>query len=450
VSASAPARVVILGGGFAGLSAARRLERALGADDRVEATLVSAENYLLFTPMLAEATTGELAPTHIAAPLREVLRRVRVRQGVAVGIDLARREVTARHGATGSQWCEPYDHLVLALGSVTSFHHVEGAAEHALGFKSLADAVGIRTRLIDCFEQAAIETDGATRRALLTAVVAGGGYSGVELAAALHDFLQRTRRFYPALAGEPVRLVLAHHGERLLEELSAPAAAYTLALLRRRGIDVRLSTGATRVAEDEVELSPGGRLPSHTVIWTAGVAPSPFVETLPVPLDHRGAVIVDEHLAVPGHPGLWALGDCARVPDREGGSYGPTAQNAEREGPVVADNVLASLQGRALRPFHYRSKGAMASLGRRRGVGDVLGVRFSGVLAWLLWRTVYWGKLPGLDRKARVGMDWLLDVAFPPDVISPLREPLRSARGSACAGPPTPPVPAAGPGAGAR
>ncbi len=440
-----PARVVILGGGFAGLSAARRLERALGPHDRVEVTLISAENYLLFTPMLAEAATGELAATHIAAPLREFLRRVRVRQGVAVEVDLARREVTARHGATGSRWAEPYDHLVLALGSVTSFHHVEGAAEHSLTFKSLADALGIRARLIDCFEQAAIETDGAARRALLTAVVAGGGYSGVELAAALHDFLQRTRRLYPLLADEPVGLVLAHHGERLLEELSTPAAAYTLALLRRRGIDVRLSTAVTRVGEDGVELSPGGRLPSHTVIWTAGVAPSPFVETLPLPRDHRGAVIVDEHLAVSGHPGLWALGDCACVPDREGGRYGPTAQNAAQEGPVVADNVLASLRGRALRPLHHRSKGMLASLGRRRAVGDVFGVRFSGVLAWLLWRTVYWGKLPGLDRKARVGMDWLLDVIVPPDVVSPLREPVRS-----CAGPPTTTMPAAEPGAGAR
>lgn len=446
----APARVVILGGGFAGLSAARRLERELGPDDRIAVTLISAENYLLFTPMLAEATTGELAATHIAAPLRDFLRRVRVRQGVAVEVDLARSEVTARHGATGSRWCEPYDHLVLALGSVTSFHHVEGAAEHSLTFKSLADAVSIRARLIDCFEQATIETDGAARRPLLTAVVAGGGYSGVELAAALHDFLQRTRRFYPSLADEPVRLVLAHHGDRLLEELSAPAAAYTLALLRRRGIDVRLSTRVTRVAEDGVELSPGGWLPSHTVIWAAGLAPSPFVETLPLPRDHRGAVIVDEHLAVPGHPGLWALGDCARVPDRGGGSYGPTAQNAEQEGPIVADNVLASLRGRALRPLHYRSKGMLASLGRRRAVGDVCGVRFSGVLAWLLWRTVYWGKLPGLDRKARVGMDWLLDVVFPPDVVNPLCEPVRPAPGSACVRPPTTTIPAAEPGAGAR
>jgi NADH dehydrogenase len=434
VTGPAPARVVILGGGFAGLSVARRLERTLGIRDRIEVTIISAENYLLFTPMLAEAATGELASTHIAVPLRDFLRRVHVRQGRAVEVDLARRQVTAQHGATGSRWCEPYDHLVLALGSVTSFHHVEGAAEHSLTFRSLTDAVGIRTRIIDCYEQASIETDGAIRRALLTVVVAGGGYSGVELAAALHDFLRRARRFYPALTAEPVRLVLAHRGERLLEELSAPAAAYTLALLRRRGIDVRLSTGVTRVAEDGVDLSPGGRLAARTVIWTAGVAPSPFVQALPVARDHHGAVLVDEHLAVPGHPGLWALGDCARVPDRGGGAYAPTAQNGEQEGPVAADNVLASLRGGGLRAFHYRSKGMMASLGRRRGVGEVFGLRFSGVPAWLLWRTVYWGKLPGLDRKARVGMDWLLDVVFAPDVVSPLGEhvpPVRGARPAA-------------------
>lgn len=303
MSASAPARVVILGGGFAGLSAARRLERALGADDRVEATLISAENYLLFTPMLAEATTGELAPAHIAAPLREVLRRVRVRQGVAVGIDLARREVTARHGATASQWCEPYDHLVLALGSVTS----STTSREPPSMPSGSSHSPMRWA-----SGRGSSTASSRRPSRPTAPRAGHCSPRWSPGAATRasSWPPRcttscsARRFYPALAGEPVRLVLAHHGERLLEELSAPAAAYTLALLRRRGIEVRLSTGVTRVAEDGVELSPGGRLPSHTAIWTAGVAPSPFVETLPVPLDHRGAVIVDEHLAVPGHPGL--------------------------------------------------------------------------------------------------------------------------------------------------
>jgi NADH:ubiquinone reductase (H+-translocating) len=418
VSVRPPTRVVILGGSFAGLAVARHLEAALPKDGSVEVTLVSRDNYLLFTPMLAEVAAGELPPGHVAAPLRGFLRRVRVWQAEATALDLGRRQVTVQYAASEAERTLPHDQLILALGSVTSYHGVEGAAEYSLPFSSLADAAAIRARLIACFEQAAVEDDAATRRALLTFVVAGGGFSGVELAAALGDFLRETRRYYPTLAGEPLRLLLAHHGARLLEELDGASAAYTLSLLRRRGIAVRLGTGVTRVARDRVELSPGGEVPTHTVMWTAGLAPSPFVAALPLPKDRHGAVIVDEHLAVSGHPGIWALGDCASVPNPRGGSYGQTAQNAEREAPVVAHNVLAALRGAPLRAFTYRPMGMLASLGHHTAVGNVFGLRFAGPVAWLLWRSVYLAKLPGLDRKARVGLDWALDFLFPPNVLN--------------------------------
>jgi len=449
-----PPRIVILGGGFGALNVARHLEAALRADDRVEVTLISRENYLLFTPMLAEVAAGALSADHAAVPLRSFLRRVAVRQGEATGADLDQRTVTMRHSATGQAVTVPYDHLVLATGAVTSYHHVPGATEHTLGFKTLADAAAARGRVIDCFEQAAVESDSTARRGLLTFVVAGGGYTGVELAAALADFLRDLRRYYPALTRERLYLVLAHHGQRLLEELDEADAAYTLRLLRRMGIAVRLGTGVSAVAADSVELSPGGTLPTRTVFWTAGVAPSPFVGALPLPKDAHGAVIVDEHLAVPEHPGIWALGDCAHVPNRQGGTCGPTAQNAEQEAPVVAHNILASLRSEPLREFDYTSRGMLASLGHQTAVGEVFGRRFSGLPAWLLWRTAYLAMLPGMDRKARVAMDWLLDLLLPPDIVNSLH-PSRIAAplavtGSESAAPPSPVAPpAAAPGAAA-
>ncbi len=419
MSARQPTRVLILGGGFGGLSAARHFEKTLPTDGSIEVTLVNRDNYLLFTPMLAEVAMGEVNPTHIAVPLRAFLRRVSVRQAEIVGIDLDQRRVTTYSEAADETDELSYDHLILALGSVTSFHHAVGADTYAYPFKHLGDAPRIRDRVLDCFEQAAQDDNPDHRRALLTFVVAGGGFSGVELAAALADFMRETRTFYPSLAGEKLHLVLAHHGQRLLEELDESSAAYTLRLLKQAGIAVRLGTAVCNVAADAVELEPGGKIPTRSVFWTAGVAPSPLVQALPVPKDRHGAVVVDGHLAVQGRPGLWAIGDCASITNpREGGTYAPLAQNAEREGPVVAHNVLATLRGEPLRTFDYRLLGTFASLGQKSAVGRILGHKFSGFPAWLLWRSVYLAKLPGWDRKARVGTDWLLDFVLPADVVA--------------------------------
>jgi NADH dehydrogenase len=413
-----PTRVVILGGGFAGLETARQLECSLAADRQVAVTLISRDNFLLFTPMLAEVAVGAVAPSHVAVPLRSFLRRVQVWQAEVGAIDLDARVVTARHATTGHEHRVPYDQLVLALGAVSSYHGVPGAAEHTLGFKTLADAAQARARVVDCFEQAALESEAAVRRALLTFVVAGGGYTGVELAAALADFLRELRRYYPPLARERLHLVLAHHGPRLLEELPEAAAAYTLRLLQREGIAVRLHTAVSRVAADHVELQPGGTLPTYTVFWAAGVAPNPLVEALPLPKSPHGAVAVDRYLAVPGHAGVWALGDCAAVPNPRGGTYGPTAQNAERQAAVVAHNLLATLRGAPLRPLDYQPLGMLASLGRHRAVGRIGRWQFAGFSAWLLWRTVYLAKLPSADRRLRVGLDWLADLLLPPDIVN--------------------------------
>jgi NADH:ubiquinone reductase (H+-translocating) len=418
VTATQPTRIVILGGGFAALATARHLQAAMPTDGTVEATLVSRENYLLFTPMLAEVAVGKLEPRHIAVPLREFLRRVGVWQAETVAVDLERRVVQVRHIAAGHTDELPYDHLVLALGSETTFHHVPGAAQYALPFKRLADAARIRDRVVDCFEQAAVDPHPDNRRRLLTFVVAGGGFSGVELAAALADFLREMRCYYPSLAGEPIRLVIAHHGQRLAEELSENASAYILDYFRRQRVAVRLGCGVVRVNPDSVELTPGGTIATHTVLWTAGVAPNALVAALPLPKDHHGAVMVDEHFAVQDHPGLWAIGDCAHVPNPHDGTYAPLAQNAEREGPVLANNILASLRGEPLRTFDYQLIGTFASLGTYSAVGQVFGHVFSGLPAWFLWRTVYLTKMPGINRKLRVGLDWLADIFLPADTVS--------------------------------
>jgi NADH dehydrogenase len=457
MTASAPTRVVILGGGFAALSAAQEFEKLLPGDDSVHVTLVSRENFLLFTPMLAEVAVGSLEPRHIAVPLRDFLRRVRVWQAETVGIDLERRVVRVQYRAAGHTAELPFDQLVLAMGSETSYHAVPGAAEYTLAFKRLSDAVSIRDRVVDCFEQAAVETNPQVRRALLTFVVAGGGFSGVELSAALADFLREMRRFYPTLAGQPVRLVLAHHGHRLVEELSEQAAAFTLDFLKRQGVAVRLGTGVSAVTANSVELQPGGTVSAATVMWTAGVAPNELVASLPLPKDHHGAVIVDQHFAVQDHPGIWAIGDCAHVPNAQGGTYAPLAQNAEREGPVLARNVMASLRGQPLETFDYKLLGTFASLGSRSAVGEVFGHLFSGLPAWFMWRTVYLAKMPGLDRKVRVGLDWLADFVLPADgatasfrLASPARRTAPTAAAAATASPAPPtaassPAPAAPP-----
>jgi NADH:ubiquinone reductase (H+-translocating) len=414
-----PTRVLILGGGFAGLSAARAFERQLREHRRSVVTLVSRDNYVLFTPMLAEVASGEVDSSHIATPTRAFLRGVHARQGEVVAIDLEQHCVQLFSPAVQDQTLLPFDQLILALGSVTTFRHAPGAAEHSFPFKHLGDAQRIHDRVLDCFDWAAAQSDPAQRRALLTFVVAGGGFAGSELAASLADFVRDALRFYPRVMGESARVLLVHHGARLVEELPESASAYTHQRLQQQGVDVRMRTAVTEVTASCVMLQPGGMVLTRTVLWTAGVAPNPVLADLDLPKDKHGAIVVDAHLRVPGRPELWAIGDCASIPDTgTGGTYGPLAQNALREGPVVAHNVLATVEGSELQTLNYHPQGLFASLGTRHAVGEIYGRQISGLLAWFLWRTVYLSKLPGLDRKIRVGSDWLLDLLFPPDLIA--------------------------------
>jgi NADH dehydrogenase len=421
--------IVILGGGFAGMTTAENLERVFGADPSVAFTLVSETNALLFTPMLAEVAGSSLEPTHISTPLRTSLRRTQVVRGKTTQIDLQNRRVTValdprKTGSSGAQEIR-FDHMVLALGSVSNYFGNENIRRLAFDFKSLLDAMRIRNHVIDMFERADREPDATKRRELLTFVIAGGGFAGVELAGALNDFARGMLADYPNLSAEDLRIILAHAGGRILPELSEPLAAYALERMTERGVTFKLNTRLTDARPGVVVLASGEEINAQTLVWTAGTTPNPLLKTLPLEFNKRGAVIVKSTMAAPGHAGLWALGDCAEVPDaRNGKPCPPTAQFALRQARTLARNIHASVKGKPLAPFHFDSLGALCVVGHHTACAELSvpfarskSVRFSGLLAWLMWRGIYLSKLPGLERKARVLTDWVIELFFPRDIV---------------------------------
>jgi NADH:ubiquinone reductase (H+-translocating) len=425
-------RIVILGGGFAGVTTAENLEKLFGADPSVSLTLVSDTNALLFTPMLAEVAGSSLEPTHISTPLRTSLRRTQVMRGRVSQVDVHARRVMLSvdepgggHEPSASDRELAYDHLVLALGGVSNYLGLRNVERLAFDFKSLRDAMRIRNHVIAMFERADAEPDPARRSELLTFVVAGGGFAGVELAGALNDFARGMVADYPNLRGDDLRIVLVHSRDRILPELSESLAAYALERLRARGVTFKLETRLADAQEGVVILSPDEQIRARTLVWTAGTVPNPILATLPVPRDKRGAVVVDGTMAVAGHPGLWAVGDCAALTDaRTGQRCPPTAQFALREGRTLAGNIHAACRGETPRPFHFNALGVLCVIGHHTACAELAvpfgrgkTVRFSGLLAWLMWRTIYLSKLPGLERKVRVMTDWTIELFFPRDIV---------------------------------
>ena len=416
-------RIVILGGGFAGMRTAVSLEEQLRGDRPVSITLVSETNALLFTPMLAEVAGSSLEPSHISTPLRSSLHRAEFIRGRAVAVDLERRRVITDEAGSSRREI-PYDHLILALGSVSNYLGMANIEKRAFNFKSLLDAIRIRNHIIEMFERADCEPDPSNRRPLLTFVVAGGGFAGVELAGAINDFAHGILADYPTLQPEELCTVLVHSRDRILPELSESLARYALQRMEERGVTFRLNTRLTDARPGVVVLSDG-EIRSETLVWTAGTAPNPFVKSLPVEKSKRGAVIVEGTMAVPNHPGLWALGDCAEVIDAKNGKpCPPTAQFALREAVTLAKNIRAQLIGQPMRNFHFDSLGQLCVVGHQTACAELTmplvrggSVRFSGLLAWLMWRGIYLAKLPGLERKIRVLMDWTIELFFPRDIV---------------------------------
>ncbi len=412
-------RILILGGGFGGVYAAIQLEKMLARQGAVEIRLVSRDNFFLFTPMLHEIAASDLEITNIVNPLRKLLRKVEVLVGGVKQIDLPNKRVWVSHGYRNHSLQIDYDHLVIALGSITNFYDLPGLAELAVAMKSLPDAIQLRTQIIRHLEEANSECNPTDRQSLLTFIVAGGGFAGVETVAALNDFVREAVPFYPNLCEGMLRVLLVHSGPVILPELGESLGRYSQEVLAGRGVELRLNTRVKSMTEDRVFLAGHVPIPCRTLVWTAGTVPSPVISSLPCAKE-RGRIVVDQFLRVPDWPDVWAVGDCAFVPDSRnpGKSHPPTAQHAIREGRVVAQNIAATLLGRPLKSFSFKTIGLLASIGRRTGVARVFGFNFSGFIAWWMWRTIYLSKLPGLDKKVRVAFDWTLDLLFPKDVCA--------------------------------
>jgi NADH dehydrogenase len=426
---TAKKRILILGGGFAGAYTALHLEKQLRGVPDIEIALVAKENFVLFTPMLHEVAGGDVAVTDIVRPLRKMLRHTRLAIAEVEAIDFAKKQVRIRHQGIPHTFDVPYDQLVLALGAVTNFYRTPGLEEHALTMKTLGDAILARNLLIDAMGLADNQEDETERKTTLTVVVAGAGFAGVETAGAINDLLREAMKFYPNLKEGMSRVVVVHPGEVILPELSESLGRYAEKQLARRGVEIRLKTKVTGYDGKEVTLDDGTKIATRMLIWTAGITPPPLLAGLPCGIQ-RGRVVSNDCLQVPDWPGVWALGDCALVPDplNPGKFYPPTAQHAIRQAAVLAKNIAAAMRGQAPEPFKFKIIGLLATIGRRHGVAEIFGWQFSGYIAWLLWRTIYLGKLPGLQKKVRVAIDWTLDLIFSKDLVQlpTLRSPTMS------------------------
>ena len=410
-------KILILGGGFGGFYTALQLENELAKRTDIEVTLVNRENFFLFTPMLHEVAAADLDLAHIVNPFRKMLRRVNFFNGTVEKIDLRSKTVLVHHGEELHHHELEYDHLVLGLGGITNFFDLPGLEKRALTMKSLGDAIYLRNRMVANLEEADFECFLERRQNLLTYVVAGGGFAGVETIASMNDFLRSAIRFYPHLSEEMLRIVLVHPGSVILPELGEKLGLYTQRKLSERKVEIRVNTKVSGISDVGIRLTDGTSIDSSTLVWTAGVSPNPLLNELPCDKE-RGKLKVNAFMEVEGWPGIWSLGDCAIVPDpKTGKSYPPTAQHALREGKVLAHNLLASIRGGSKKQFSFSTIGLLASIGRRTGVANILGMNFSGFIAWWMWRTIYLSKLPGLEKKIRVALDWTLDLLFTKDLV---------------------------------
>ena len=410
-------RIVILGGGYAGVRTAQHLERLFARDDSVAITLISKTNHLLFTPMLSEVTAGGVEAQHISTPLRAFLHRTQVIEAEVLTVDFDARMV--RLASNGKAHLDvPFDHLVLALGAVPTFFGLQGVEAQAFTFKSLEDAILIRNHVIQMLERADVETDAKRRKALLTVLVAGGGFAGAELIGGLNDFVRGSLWYYPNIPPEEVSLILVHSRERILPELSPTLAFYARERMEARGVTFKLGARVADAAHGEVQLNTGETIATESLIWTAGNSPHPLIREMGLEVDKRGAVKTDITLAARGQPNVWAVGDCAAITDaRTGEPCPPTAQHALREAATLAHNIHAVIRSGKKRPFSYRSLGSLAVVGHQTACAELFGIKFSGLLAWWMWRTIYLAKLPTLEKKIRVALDWTIDLFFPRDIV---------------------------------
>jgi NADH:ubiquinone reductase (H+-translocating) len=420
-------RILVSGGGFVGTYAALRLERRLRRSSH-EIVLVNPENFLQYQPFLPEAASGNIEPRHVVVALRQVLRRTRLVVGEVESLDHEARQAWVRTLA-GEPLEVHYDALVLAPGSVSRVLPVPGLAERAIGFKTVAEAIHLRNVVLSRLEAAATTADSERRRAQLTFVFVGGGYAGVEALAELEDLVRAALERYPELGPQAhdarPRWVLVEAAGSILPEIGGDLAGYARALLARRGVEVLLDTRLESAEGGVIRLSNGDVFPAETLVWTTGVRPHPLVARSGFPVDEHGRVVCDAYLRVRAPDGTpveaaWAAGDCAAVPDvTTGGTCPPTAQHALRQARRLAENLVATIEGRPLRRFRYRNRGQLVSLGRYRGVARLPGgIHLRGFWAWWLHRTYHLLMMPTPNRKVRIALDWTVTLLFPRDVVA--------------------------------
>jgi NADH dehydrogenase len=403
--------LVVIGGGFAGTRVTRALEHTLPPNWTL--TLVSQENFITFNPLLPEVVGASILPGHVIAPHRQMIHCSHVCMAQVTEIDTATRTIQYLGEGSGTMH---YDELVLACGTNANLDVVKGMGSYALPLKTLGDALFLRNRIIVRLEQAELQPDRSHRRWLTTFVVVGGGFSGVETAGELADFLYASLRYYKRISADDLRIVLLHSGDRLLPELSASLGQFTLRKMRGRGIDVRLNARAENVTDRGVQLVGGDIIEGGTVICTIGTQPNALLEQIPA-AKARGRLVVNPDMSVPGVDSVWAAGDCAAVVNELDGKVSPpTAQFADAQAKVLAENIVARLNGQPTKAFRYRPKGQLSSVGHNKAVAEVLGLKISGFVAWLMWRGLYLLRMPTLARKSRLFLEWNWAMFFPPDI----------------------------------
>jgi len=410
-----PKQVLILGGGFAGVYTARYLAKLLRPDE-ASITLINRENYWVYQPMLPEVISGSIGLTNVVSPIRRLCPRSNLIMREVENIDLKGQIVTVSPGFRPRQLQLKYDHLVIALGNITNFHGMPGLIENAMPFRTLADAMVLRNHVIHALEEADVEEDPELRRRLLTFVVGGGGFSGVEVMAELNDFVRSVKRNYLRLRDEPHRCVIVQAGDRILPEMSEPLAMFAQRILRERGIDIILNDRLKAATSERAILQSGAEIPCKTLISTVPSALPQAVQKLDCSKE-RGKLLVNAHLELKDYEGkVWALGDCACITTAAGTKVPPTAQHAIREAITAAINIAAAVRGGNQAEFNFEGLGTLGSLGHGAAVAQIGSVTVSGLLAWLLWRGVYLMKMPGLNRKIRIAADWLRHLLFPPEL----------------------------------
>jgi NADH:ubiquinone reductase (H+-translocating) len=422
--------IVILGSGFAGIEVLKKLQKEFDNNKDIEITLVSKDNFLLFTPMLPEVASGMIETRHIVTPVRSFCKKAKFYEANVESIDLVNKQVTVTHSigrqSQPNDWCEhtlKYDYLVIALGSENNFFRMSDIKNHSFTIKNIDDAIILRNHIINILEQANLEESNIElRKSLLTFVVVGGGFNGVETVGAINDFVRESiKDYYKNIYMTEVKVILVHTGDKLLEQIDEELGKFALEKLKASGIEFLMDTHVVGATSNTVKLDDDNNtiIPSYTLIWTAGVTPSKLIADLPCEHDRGHRITANSYLEMPGYDGVYALGDCASITDPHTGKpYPPTAQHAIRQGKVAAKNIICSIKGRSnkKRKFDYKTKGMMAEIGKRTGVATILGTKIHGFAAWWLWRTYYLGNLPTIKKKLKVMGDWTSDLMFKPDV----------------------------------